>query len=388
MNKRKNTFAGLTKNTFLLAFTSFFADIATEMLYPVLPVFLTQTLGANAEIVGLVEGVATATQNIVQGFSGWLADRIQNRKTVALIGYTLAALSKPVFGFATAWQMVLFTRFSDRFGTGMRSAPRDALIASSADANHRGKAFGLEGIGDNLGAFVGPLLAVVLLYTFHVNLRTIFFIAFIPGLFAVSMILSVNEKKITRDEGTAVKLTLKHFPVNYWKYIGVTALFGLGNTSTSFLILQTRNLGIPLFETILIYAFFNLVAALISYPAGSLSDKFGRKTILLGSFVIFLITFLGFAVSKNVLVIGFLFVLYGMYQGIFRATGKALATDLVPQGLRASGIGWYATTIGIASLIASIIGGQLWVLINPHATFLYGAIFAILGIFGLLFFIH
>ena len=388
MNKKQNYFTGLTTNTFLLAFTSFFADISTEMLYPVLPIFLTQTLGANVSIVGIVEGVATATQNIVQGFSGWLADKLQKRKPIALFGYSLAALSKPLFGVASAWQFVLFTRFLDRFGTGMRSAPRDALIAGSADEKNRGKAFGLEGIGDNLGAFVGPLLAMLLLFTFHIGIRNIFYIAFIPGFLSVCMILSVKEKRAVVSVKSKLDLSLKKFPAKYWRYIGVTALFGIGNSSTSFLILQTKNIGTPFAITILIYAFFNLVAALISYPAGSLSDKFGRKNILLLSFIIFLFTYLGFAISRSMYIIGFLFILYGLFQGIFRAVGKALATDFVPSELRASGIGWYSTTVGLSSLIASIIGGQLWVLVNPSATFYFGALFAVLGSIGLFLFIH
>jgi len=184
-----------------------------------------------------------------------------------------------------------------------------------------------------------------------------------------------------------VDLTIKKFPTKYWKYIFVTALFGLGNSSNSFLILRAKNIGIPLILTILIYACFNLVAAISSYPAGFLSDKFGRKTILLLCFAIFILTYVGFGVSSNIYVIGFLFVLYGVYQGIFRAVGKALATDYVPSALRASSVGWYSTTVGLSGLVASIIGGQLWVLINPSATFIYGATFGILGASALLFLI-
>jgi MFS family permease len=338
-------------------------------------------------VVGIVEGIAEATQNIVQGFSGWLSDHLQKRKKIALFGYTVAALSKPLIGLSAIWPVVLGTRFLDRFGTGIRSAPRDALIASSADEKNRGKAFGLEGIGDNFGAFIGPLIAILLLFVWHVNLRNIFYFAFIPGFFAVLMILLVKEKKITITAKSKLDFSFKKFPRSYWKYILITGLFGIGNSSNSFLILQTKNIGIPFAITILIYACFNLVAACISYPAGSLSDKWGRKNILLVSFFIFLITYVGFATSKNIYLIGMLFILYGLYQGIFRSVGKALATDFVPQQLRASGVGWYSATVGLSSLVASIIGGQLWVLINPSATFFYGATFAILGSLGLLFFI-
>ena len=182
-------FAGLSRNTFLLAAASLFADISTEMLYPVLPVFLTQTLKATGSIVGLVDGFAQATQNIVQGFSGALSDKLQKRKPVAVAGYLLAAVAKPLMGLATVWQALFGARLLDRLGAGTRSAPRDALIASSVDEENRGRAFGLEGVGDNAGAFFGPLLAVLLLYTAHFGIRTIFYVAVIPGLLAFLMVL-------------------------------------------------------------------------------------------------------------------------------------------------------------------------------------------------------
>src|SRR5438874_10747946 len=180
----KQYFTGLSRNSFLLAAASFFADTSTEMLYPVLPVFLTQTLKASGSIVGLVDGFAQAAQNIVQGFSGALSDKLQKRKAIALVGYLLAAIAKPLMGLSTAWQGVFGARLLDRLGTGSRSAPRDALIASSVDKENRSRAFGLEGVGDNAGAFLGPLLAVLLLYALHVGIRAIFYLAIIPGLLA------------------------------------------------------------------------------------------------------------------------------------------------------------------------------------------------------------
>jgi sugar phosphate permease len=187
-------FSGLSRNTFLLALTSLFADISTEMLVPILPIFLTQTLKASGSIVGLVEGIAGATQNITQGFSGSLSDKLQRRKPIALVGYLLAAMGKPLMGVATLWQGVLAGRFVDRFGAGTRSAPRDALIASSVDAANRGRAFGLEGVGDNAGAFLGPLLAVLLLTVYQLPIRMIFYLAVIPGLLAFLMVLFVHER--------------------------------------------------------------------------------------------------------------------------------------------------------------------------------------------------
>jgi MFS family permease len=376
-------FAGLSRNTYLLACASLFADISTEMLYPVLPVFLTQTLNATGSIVGLIDGFAQATQNIVQGFSGALSDKLRSRKPIALVGYLLAALGKPLMGLSTVWQGVFGARLLDRLGTGTRSAPRDALIASSVDEQDRGRAFGLEGIGDNAGAFIGPLLAVFLLYSLGVGVRTIFYVAFVPGLLAFCMILLVKERPIPVSAKAKIDIGLRQFPSGYWKYLAVTGLFCLGNSANAFLILRTQDIGTSLEGTILIYAAFNLVAALISYPAGSLSDAWGRKNVLLASFVIFLITYLGFALTRNIIVIGFLFAFYGLFQGIFRAVGKAFASDFVPDQLRASGVGWYSSTVGLLQLVASIIGGLLWDQVGHTAVFFYGATFAVLGCIAL-----
>jgi MFS family permease len=375
----KRYFAGLSGTTFLFAFASLFSDISTEMLYPVLPVFLTQTLHAGGSIVGLVDGFAQAAQNIVQGFSGTLSDKLQRRKPIALAGYFLAAVAKPLIGLATVWQVVFGARLLDRLGAGARSAPRDALIAASVDENNRGRAFGLEGVGDNAGAFLGPLLAAFLLYVLHVGIRSIFFLAVIPGLLAFAMVLSVREERADVAAKATIDVNVRRFPSSYWRYLWVTALFGLGNSSNAFLILRTQDIGASLEKTILIYAGFNLVAALISYPAGSFVDRWGGKPALLGAFVIFLLTYLGFALTQNIALIAGLFVFYGLYQGIFRTVGKAFASHLVPGRLRASGIGWYNASVGLMQLIASVVAGLLWDRIGHVAVFYYGAVFALLG---------
>src|SRR5271166_4728585 len=376
-------FARLSRNTYLLALASLFADISTEMLYPVLPIFLTQTLKASGSVIGLVEGLAGATQNIVQGFSGSLSDKLQRRKLVALVGYLLTAIAKPLMGAATVWQGVLGGRFLDRLGAGARSAPRDALIASSVEEADRGRAFGLEGVGDNTGAFLGPLLAILLLIVLHLDIRLVFYLAVIPGLLAFLMVLLVEERPVEVTAKSKIDISLRQFPKAYWKYLLATALFGIGNSSNAFLILRVQDIGASLERTILIYAGFNLVAALISYPAGSLSDKWGRKNILLASFLIFLIAYLGFALTQNVFLIAGLFVFYGLYEGIFRAAGKAYAADFVPEHVRASGIGWYSTTVGLLQLVASVVAGLLWDRIGHTAVFYYGAVFAAVGSFGL-----
>jgi MFS family permease len=373
-------FVGLSKNTFLLASTSLFADISTEMPYPILPIFITETLKASASVVGLVEGFAQATQNIVQGFAGTLSDKLQRRKPIALVGYFLAAIGKPLMGLATVWQAVLGGRLLDRFGAGTRSAPRDALIASSVSEENRGRAFGLEGVGDNAGAFLGPLLTLFLLYSLHVDIRSVFYLAVIPGLLAFLLVLPVKETPVaTLAAKEKIDVSLRQFPTAYWKYLLVTALFGLGNSSNAFLILRTQDIGASLQMTILTYAAFNLVAALISYPAGSLFDSWGGKNVLIVSFVIFLIGYLGFALTQNVILIAGFFVFYGLFQGIFRTAGKALASSFVSDPLRASGIGWYNTTVGVTQLVASLVAGELWDHIGHAAVFYYGAAFAVVG---------
>src|SRR5215472_12656146 len=373
-------FVGLSKNTFLLASTSLFADISTEMLYPILPIFITETLKASASVVGLVEGFAQATQNIVQGFAGTLSDKLQRRKPIALVGYFLAAIGKPLMGLATVWQAVLGGRLLDRFGAGTRSAPRDALIASSVSEENRGRAFGLEGVGDNAGAFLGPLLTLFLLYSLHVDIRSVFYLAVIPGLLAFLLVLPVKETPVaTLAAKEKIDVSLRQFPTAYWKYLLVTALFGLGNSSNAFLILRTQDIGASLQMTIFIYAAFNLVAALISYPAGSLFDSWGGRNVLLASFIIFLIGYLGFALTQNIVLIAGFFVFYGLFQGIFRTAGKALASSFVSDPLRASGIGWYNTTVGVTQLVASLVAGELWDHIGHVAVFYYGAAFAVIG---------
>jgi len=384
MTGQQSRFGWLSRNTLLLALASLFADISTEMLYPILPVFLTQTLHASGSIVGLVDGAAQATQNIVQGFSGWLSDRLQTRKSIALVGYFLAAIAKPLTGVATAWPTVLGARLLDRFGAGFRSAPRDALIASSVEEEDRGKAFGLEGAGDNLGAFVGPIVAVLLLISLQLDVRWMFYLAVIPGLLAFLMVLLVHEQRADVTLKSKIDINLRQFPKSYWMYLLAMALFGIGNSSNSFLILHTKDIGASLEATILIYAGFNLVAALISYPAGFLSDRLGRRTVLLLSFVIFFVTYLGLALSRNVVMVAALFVAYGLYQGIFRSVGKAFASDFVPDDLRASAVGWYSTTVGLLQLLSSIVAGLLWDRIGHAAVFFYGAIFAVVGSVALL----
>ncbi len=341
-------------------------------------------LHATGSIVGLVDGCAQAAQNIVQGVSGAVSDRLQRRKPVALVGYLLAAIAKPMMGLALTWPTLFEARLLDRVGAGSRSAPRDALIVSSVDEQSRGRAFGLEGVGDNAGACLGPLIAVAILYGLRVGIRGVFYLALIPGLLAFFMVLLVTEQRARVAAKAKTDISLRQFPAAHWKYLVATALFALGNSSNAFLILRIQDIGTSLETTILIYAAFNLVAALISYPAGSLSDTWGRRNVLLAAMGIFLVTYLGFALTQRIALIAGLFVLYGGYQGIFRAVGKAFAADIVPDRLRASGVGWYSTTVGLLQLVASLVACVLWDRIGHVAVFYYGAVFAVVGSIGLL----
>jgi len=379
--KPKGFLRGLNKDVLFLACTSLFADISTEMLYPILPIYLTEYLKVNGSTLGIIEGSSEAIQNGIQGVSGYWSDKMRRRKPLAVIGYLLSAIAKPFIGIATSWPAAWSARFTDRLGAGTRSAPRDALIAGSVEEKDRGRAFGMEGFGDNLGAFIGPLITVALFFLLGITIRSIFYLALIPGLLALGMILLVKEHR-SKEIHSKVSLRLQEFPKAYWRYVLLIVVFSIGNSSNSFLILQIKSTGLSLPMTIVIYAFYNLVAALISLPAGILSDKFGRKPLLIAALIIFTITYAGFAAVKSRWLIGALFILYGLFQGIFRSVGKAYAVDFVRPEIRASAIGWYSTATGLSTLVASIVAGILWDKIGHTAVFVYGALFAFISILG------
>lgn len=376
----------LPRSLYLLALTSLFGDISTEMLYPVLPLFITRELGAPASVVGIIEGVAEATQNLAQGASGWLADRAGRNKPIALFGYALAALAKPTIALASAWPSVLVSRFADRAGAGIRSAPRDALIASSVDRARRGAAFGLEGIGDNLGAVGGPLLAAALLYLFQVDLRVIFLVAFLPG--AVAFLLMTFVPETSRPPVNTALARPTALPREYWTYLATVAVFGIGNASSAFIVLRAADVGLPPELALLVYAGYNLVAALAAYPAGELSDTVGRTTAMSAALFLIAVAFAGLAFASSGWLVALLFALYGVHRGALRAVGKALAVDLVPGELRATGVGLYSGTLGLTALVAGPVAGYLWDAAGPSTTFGYGAVCAFLGGLGVLRFVR
>jgi MFS family permease len=353
--------------------------VRRHLLYPVLPIFLTQTLKASGSVVGLIDGFAQATQNIVQGFSGSLSDKLQMRKAIALAGHFLAAVAKPLMGLSTTWPGVFGAGVLDRVGAGTRSAPRDALNAASVAEAHRGRAFGLEGVGDNAGAFLGPLLAVFLLYTLHVDIRTIFYLAVFPGLLALLMVVLVTERHAVVAAKSKIDINLRQFPKSYWSYLLATGLFGVGNSSNPSLILRTQEIT-SLESTI--YAAFNLVAALISYPAGTLSDAWGRRSVL--GIVSRLPRHLSWHCHHERRhpgggVICVVRSVSGDLPCRRKGAGLRLRTHL-----RASAIGWYNTVVGLLQPVASLVAGLLWDRVGYTAVSYYGAIFAAVGSIALL----
>jgi MFS family permease len=286
-------------------------------------------------------------------------------------------------GLSTVWEILLVGRLSDRVGAGIRSAPRDALVAASVDKRHRASGFGLEGFGESAGAFLGPVLTLVLLYALGVDLRTIFFLALVPGLLAFALVLFAREQTPAAARAASAD-GFRSLQAPYWRYLLAIAIFCLGNSTNAFLILRTQDAGASLALTTLIYAGFNLLAALVAYPLGSLADRVGAKYLLLGAFVAFLITYLGLFFVQDLTAIAILFVFCGLYQGVFRPVGRALASDLVPEHLRATGIGWYSATVGLSQLVASIVAGLLWDRVGHASVFLYGAAFSVAGIAALM----
>ena len=366
----------LSRSTIIIGMVSLLSDISTEMIYPLLPIFLTQTLAAPKAAVGLIEGIAVGTASVVTGISGWLSDRIGRRKPVAFTGYALTALSRPIIAFASAWPVVLGARFADRFGKGIRGAPKDALIADNTPPELRGRAYGFERAMDYAGAVGGPLIGLLLLGWFGLEgMSRIFLISTIPAAIAALLILTLREKR-DRVAGAvrSVRFSLEGTTREYRRLLIVTAVFGLANSANAFLILRAGARGLSERSPILAYTLSNAVAALFSFPAGAASDRFGRRNLLILGYGIYALTYAGFGAASAGWMMWPLFVAYGLFPALTDGVAKAMAVDTAGSAGRATAIGVYSAVVGVTQIGASYIGGLLWDRVDASATFYLGAL--------------
>jgi MFS family permease len=370
----------VSKNVFILGLVSFFNDVASEMVYPVVPIFLTSVLKAPVSAVGLIEGIAESTASLLKTFSGWFSDKIKKRKIFITSGYSLSTFSKLIIGFSKTWPFVLIGRFIDRFGKGIRTSARDALIAENSDEINRGKAFGFHRALDTLGAVVGPLAAIFLIQLFGDNLRPIFYIAFIPGLIAVFLLIFlVKEKSAKIEKKSLPKFTLKNLNPSFKIFLICSIIFAIGNSSDTFLILRAKNLGLTTTLAILAYALFNLFYAIFSTPAGILSDKVGPKKLLIIGFFLFSIIYFLFGINQSKFFIWLLFILYGFYMALTDGVSKAYVSLIADQEKMATSLGIYQTATGICTFFASLIAGILWTNLGASAPFIFGSLMALIA---------
>lgn len=364
----------ISGNVLWAGVVSALTDVASEMIAPVLPLFLTTVLRAPVTAVGLIEGVAESTASVLRAFAGWHSDRAGRRKPLVVAGYSLSNLTKPLLATAGSWTQVLLIRFADRVGKGVRGAPRDALIAYSVAAERRGLAFGFHRAMDTLGAVVGPLVTFAMLASLHGSYRAVFWAATIPGVLAIAIAaLALRDVARPADAEQRPALALRGLGGGFLALTAVVTLFALGNSSDAFLILRARNLGMEPAVIPLAYFAFNAVYAALATPAGWLSDRIGRRVPLVGGYAIFALVYLGFALAREAWAAGALFVAYGAYPALTEGVQRALVVDLVPVGLRATALGTFATSTGLALLPASVIAGVLWDRVGPAAPFFYGA---------------
>lgn len=392
----KNRIKRLPRNIWIVSATSFFMDVSSEMVLNVLPLFLNTVLGVKTNVIGLIEGVAEATASILKLFSGWLSDKLGTRKWLAVAGYGLSALAKPFFFFAQTWGTVAAIRWTDRIGKGIRTAPRDALVADNVKPHQRGLAFGLHRAADTAGAFLGILTAALIVWLVksrtgaealtRSTFQTIVLVSAIPAILAV-VVLALGTKE-ARSAGTAQKMriTFRGLGKPFGMFMLIVGLFDLGNSSDAFLILRAESVGMKLIHILIMLAVFNLVYALISTPAGILSDKFGRRKMIIGGWIVYALIYLGFAVAKSPTVVWFLYVSYGLYYGMAYGTAKAMISDIVPYDMRGTAFGTYNAILGILDFPASLIAGLLWSGLGkwagfgPSAPFYFGAGMAALAV--------
>lgn len=369
----------IPKNVIWLGFVSLFNDIASEMIYPIIPIFLTVVLGAPMAVVGLIEGVAESTASLLKVFSGWISDLIGRRKPLTVFGYSFSTLSKLILAAAHIWPMVLLARFIDRFGKGVRVAARDALIADSTEEGSRGAVFGFHRTMDTLGAVGGPLIALGLMAIFASNYRLIFLISFIPALIGVLILQFFVQEVRNPIPVEKIKLAWNGFDPKFNLFLLVSVVFSLGNSSDAFLILRSKDLGMSAMLVILAYVVYNIFYAAFSYPAGVMADKIGFKKVLLAGFFIFALVYAGFGFTHDPQMVWLLFAVYGFYIAFTEGVSKAYVANLAPKEKVGTAIGLYYTATGASILFASLVAGWLWSAFGAAYTFYYGSVMALVA---------
>jgi MFS family permease len=371
-------FSGISNNVLILGLVSLLTDISSEMIYPLLPLFVTTVLGAGPAFLGVIEGVAESTAALLKLASGIVSDRVQGRKGLILAGYGLSSLSRPLIAVAGSPLFVLLVRFADRIGKGVRTSPRDALIADSTDPALRGKAYGFHRSMDHMGAIIGPLLATGLLAWFFSDLRTVVWLAALPGLLAVVLIMA-RVRDMPRSTPASAANPAMSPGKNIRIYLLILLLFTLGNSSDAFLLLRAGQLGVTPARIPLLWTFFHVVKMLASMPFGALSDRIGRRRVIVAGWGVYAVAYAGFGLASSELQIWLLFAWYGLFYGMTEGVEKAYLSDLARPGERGSAFGWYNFAVGVGALPASLIFGLIWQRISPQAAFGFGAGLALLA---------
>ena len=393
MNGSTESRLRIPRNVWVVTLTSFLTDVSSEMISNLLPLFLFTVLGVRTSMIGLIEGVAETTASLLKVFSGWFSDRLGRRKVLAVLGYGLSTVAKPFLYFATTWGWVLGVRFADRAGKGLRTAPRDALVADSVAERQRGLAFGLHRAGDTAGAFVGLLVALTVLltaqHTAALERRTfqiVVLLSLIPAVLAVVvLVLGAREVKASGAGAERPRLSLAGFDRRFRLFLGIVVLFTLGNSSDAFLILRAQNAGLSVAGVLGMMITFNLVYSLVSSPAGALSDRIGRRRLLVAGWLLYAVVYLGFSRATAGWHAWALMGVYGIYYGLSEGAAKAFVADLVPSERRGTAYGVYNAAIGLMALPASLVAGILWQGaggwegLGPGAPFLFGAVVALLA---------
>lgn len=386
--KPPSPWRGLPAGIWALGLVSMLMDISSEMIHALLPLYLTVGLGVTALTVGIIEGIAEATAAITKVFSGALSDRIGRRKELAALGYGLAAITKPVFPLAPSVGWLIAARFIDRIGKGIRGAPRDALVADLAPEGRRGAAFGLRQSLDTIGAFIGPLAAIALMWVFANDFRAVFWVAVIPAFLALGLILfAVKEpprppgRRRVRNPLSRAELGL--LGGSYWAVVAIAAIFTLARFSEAFLILMAEQAGLPLMLVPLVLVGMNIVYSLSAWPAGILSDRISRPALLMVGIALLILADLALAILPGLTGLALGVALWGLHMGLTQGLLAALVAETVPAELRGTAFGLFNLITGLALLLASVIAGGLWQAIGPEATFLAGAGFATLALLGL-----